>query len=398
MTLVVAFLLGTQATATTTLGSALGPGVSRDTIRIGYHAPFTGAAPLPTISVERASKLFWQWREFKDRPINGRHVETVIMNDNYNPSQAVAVCKEMVEERNVFMLSGVLQATGPDQIQACARYAASVGVPYLSLGSTKIGLKGLPRYFAMSATWPKQSRMLADRLVSDLGARRDRNGMLRFGTPNFEDAHDAFIRAMRDRNAEVHYDRSISKASGANEARAVVQEMQAADIDNVFVLTSPAFFIQLLDAADQANYYPLWTGIGITMTVGDTVVRTACRNGGIGRVSFLSPVPAFAGRDRFDLKHDRAMRAIYNEKGDSITWLGWATSVATAKMLDRAGRDLTRRRFVRRLEGTGGFKTAILPRFRFRPNDHFGGNAIHVLRARCNDKRWHTVRTFVRDF
>ncbi len=395
-TLVLAISLGVPPAGSWTT-TELGPGVTSTRIKIGYHAPFTGPAPLPSSSLDRADDLYWEWRERRDRPINGRFVDTVIKNDNYNPSQAVAVCKEMVERDKVFMLAGVLQATGPDLIQACARYAASVNVPYVSLGSTAIGIARLPRYFSMSATWPRQSRMLAGHLVSNLGAGEEKNGMLRFGTPNFEDSHDTFARAMRERNAPLDYDRSIPKTSGAEEARVVVQEMKAAAIDNVFVLTSPRFFLQLVRHAGDANYDPLWTGIGITMTATDSVATIACRNG-VRHARFFSPVPAYEDRDDFDKAHDRAMQVIHDDEGDSITWLGWATAKATGKMLDRGGRELTRRRFENRVERSRRFRTGVLPRFRFTPRDHLGGNAIHVLRARCSDEKWHTIRRFVSSF
>ncbi|MDQ3941228.1 MAG: ABC transporter substrate-binding protein, partial [Actinomycetota bacterium] len=102
-------------------------GVTKDTDTIGAHAPLTGAAPVPSDSAHKGNALYWEWLDHNDKRIHGRRVETVLRNDNYNPSQAVAVCKEMVERDRVFFLYGF---AGTDQIQACARYAASVAVPY----------------------------------------------------------------------------------------------------------------------------------------------------------------------------------------------------------------------------------------------------------------------------
>ena len=373
-------------------------GLTAGRVKIGLHAPFTGAAPVPSQSTTEGASLFWKWLRHRDHQINGRSVDTVVQNDNYNPSHAVAVCKEMVEQHHVFLLSGVLQATGSDQIQACARYAASVEVPYLSLGTSEVGVDRLPRYFSLNSSWPRQSRLLADYLVSDLGAKREENGMLRYGTPNFEDSHDAFVRAMRNRDAALDYDRSISKNSGQSEAQAVVAEMKAAGIDNVFVLTSPVFFLQLTQSARTQNYNPVWTGIGITMTINDETVRVGCNNGNIRRARFLSPIPAFEDRDDFDRRHDRAMRAVYDKRGDSMTWLGWSASVAIGKLLDNAGRDLGRRSFTTRTERKRNFVTDILPRFGFTPRDHLGGRGTHVLKANCSERGWVTVRRFVSDF
>jgi ABC-type branched-subunit amino acid transport system substrate-binding protein len=128
-------------------------GISGDTIKIGIHAPITGAAPVPSQSFQKGKDLYWDYLEKTNNLIFGRNVEAIFRNDNYNPSQAVSVCREMVENEKVFLLVGV---AGTDQIQACARYAATVGVPYLSAGVTETGLANLPNYFA---NWMSYSRV-----------------------------------------------------------------------------------------------------------------------------------------------------------------------------------------------------------------------------------------------
>ena len=103
-------------------------------IKIGAHAPLTGAAPVPSDSAEKGNDLYYKWLKEQGKDINGRQVEALLRNDNYNPSQAVAVCKELVEKDHVFMLVG---AAGTDQIQACARYAnsqAHLGDPHRHVG------------------------------------------------------------------------------------------------------------------------------------------------------------------------------------------------------------------------------------------------------------------------
>ena len=273
------------------------PGVTKSTIKIGIHAPITGAAPVPSQSFQKGKDLYWNYLKRTDNLIFGRTVEAIFRNDNYNPSQAVSMCREMVEKEHVFLLVGV---AGTDQIQACARYAASVGVPYLSAGVTEIGLDGLSNYFANWMTYPEQGPLLADLLVSKLGAKDEVNGMLRFNTPTFQDAHDSFISAMERAGAEVAYDRAISKTAGASEAQTIATEMRTQGVDNVYVLTSPTFFIQLAQAAVNQQYKPQWTGVGLSMTI-DTVANVACRNNGsIQNARFLGPIPAYVDSDKYD--------------------------------------------------------------------------------------------------
>ena len=377
--------------------SSASPGVSGRIIRIGIHGPVTGAAPLPDDSAGRAARVYWRWLRANDRAINGRQVRVMLRNDQTNPSQAVAVCKEMVEEKRVFALAS-LPAGMPYQAEACARYAESVGVPYVSLGIMQQRLNRFERYFAVSAPYGRQGRLLADYFLDGLKARRETNGIVFPSATSWQEPIRAFKRAIERRGAEIAYERQVANNAGTSEARLIVEEMRLAGVENVFFIHTPLFFLNVLRQADTQDYSPQWTGIDSGIAHHDGVVNNGCEGGeSIDRARFLSPIPAFADRDRFDRRHDRAMQRIYGSSGDTTTWLGWAMSKALKRMLAEPGRKLTRARFERRVERSS-FRTGVLPRVRFRPSDHFGGRAMHLLRADCSDSRWHTARRFVSDF
>ena len=377
--------------------SAATPGVGPRVIRIGVHGPVTGAVPLPDDSAEQAARLYWRWLRAKDRPINGRHVRVVLRNDQTNPAQAVAVCKEMVEEKKVFALAS-LPAALSDQAHACARYAESVDVPYISLGMIQGLLRDFERYFAVSATYRAQARLLADMFVDRLRARRKVNGIVYSDGASSREPLAAFKRVMNRRGVDIAYERGFSHMAGTSEARVVVEELMLAGVENVFFLHNPMFFIQVVRNSNTRGYQARWTGIDTGIPHRDTVAEAGCGGGTtLDGARFLSPIPALLDRDRFDPRHDRAMRRVYDSGGDTTTWFGWSFSKALRRMLAESGRRLTRARFERRVERSG-FRTGILPRVRFRPSDHFGGRGTHVLRVDCGDSRWHTARSFASDF
>jgi ABC-type branched-subunit amino acid transport system substrate-binding protein len=371
-------------------------GVSRKVIKLGMHAPLTGAAPLPSNATEQAKDIYFRWLRAKGRKINGRRVQVVLKNDNYNPSQAVAACKELVEEEKVFALVGFV---GVDQMHACARYAASIGVPYISPGSTELRMDALPQTFATTMTWPAQGRLMADFMVTKLRARRRVNAMVWHNSPNHQGVHRRFVRAMGKRDADVDYDRSVSQNANTADATAIVQEMQALGVKNVFVHVVPTFWLQLLRAAGQANYRPQWTGIDVALQ-NDSVANSACSFNEAGRKSkFFSPYPALVDRDEFDKKFDRAMNRFHSGTDvQEIHWWSWAQQKVIARLLRRPGRNLTRERFVYFAERARKIKTGVGPRLDFRPNDHFGARQIHLNRLDCSDRAWHTKKAFVSDF
>lgn len=360
-------------------------GIEGDTIKIGIHAPITGAAPVPSASFDKGKDLYWN---FIGKGINGREVEVVFRNDNYNPSQAVSGCREMVEEEEVFLLVGI---AGTDQIQACARYAATVGVPYLSAGVTKIGLDTLPNYFALWLSYPEQGPLLADLLTTKLGAKDEKNGMLRFNTPTFQDGRDTFVAAMEKSGAPLAYDRAISKTADASTAQTIATELNQQGIQNVHVLVSPTFFIQLSQAAASQRYFPQWVGYGLTKGL-DTVANAACRNSqSIQNARFLSPFPAYFDSDRFDPNFRKAGGT------DDLMFGLWGASKVIGEMLKAPGKDLSRERFVA-FSQEGTFKTGVFPDVKFTPSDHFGGTAMHLLRADCPNNRFVTEQAFVSNF
>ena len=384
----------------TSPGGSSSEGVTATTIKVGSHAPLTGAAPVPSDSALKGSRLYWEWLKEQKQPIHGRYVEALLKNDNYNPSQAVAVCKEMVEQDKVFMLSG---AAGTDQIQACARYAASVGVPYMSAGVTEVGLTGLPNYFAISMTYPDQGPLLADYIQSKLGGRGEKNGILYFDTPNFQDAHDAFVSAMNSKGMRLAYDRGVCKCATQTEAQTVVQEMNAAGIENVFVLTSPVWWLQVLQSSRTQNYTPQWVGVGITKTF-DTVASVGCRNGTINGAKFFSPFPAWIDVNKYDSQFTQAVRAIYPEEcgsagcGDDFILLGYAAAKVGAELFERAGKNLTRGGFIQSTAAAKNVKTGTMPTLNYTPSDRYGANTTTVAEARCSDARWHTLQTYTSNF
>lgn len=367
-------------------------GVHRRVIKIGMHVPLTGASPVPSGSMDKAKDLFFKWLRARHRPIHGRRVRVILKNDNYNPAEAVAACREMVTEDHVFALVGFV---GPDQIKACAHYAAGVHVPYISPGAFKKGMN-LPQTFATTTTWPDQSSLMADYLLSDLKARKRHNAIVWMNNPGYDDARKAFVRPMRRKDARV-YQRSVPTQANTADATAVVQELQTLNVKNTYVLVTPVFFLQMIRAASQQNYHPNWTGID---GASDTLASAGCGfNNGIDGAHFFSAYPAFDDRDQFDKKFDRAMHRFYpNDNADSFIWGAWAQEKVIARLLRKPGRNLTRSRFRWFAERARRVKTGIGPTLHYRPKDHFGADAVHLLVADCATRRWRTERSFVDDF
>ncbi|WP_026922904.1 ABC transporter substrate-binding protein [Glycomyces arizonensis] len=355
-----------------TVGNGDTTGVTDDTITIGIHAPLTGAAPLRQDSFETGKDLYWQYgNDGGPVEIYGRTVETVFADDQYRPSTARQVCQTMAEEQEAFALIG---AGGTDQIQACAQYAASEGVPYLSTGVTETGMGSLDTYFAASMTYRQQAPMLADYIRNELGVTdASRVAAVITNTPNFDDAVSGFTDAFPG----VEVFRPDKNERGSSSAGNLCTGT-AKNYDVVFVLTAPTFYLEM---AAAAACRPTYVGVGVSMGL-DQVASTGCSiGGGTENARFFNPTPAFADAGDYDPEFLAAADAAGIEP-DDVVWMMWGQSKVLHQMLEKAGEHLDRGAFLNAVSGST-FSTGVFPDLDY-GNGRFGATQVSVLRNVCD--------------
>lgn len=382
-----------------------------DEIVVGIHAPVTGAASLKSSAFEAGRELYWRFLEDRGIKVHGRTVKVVFQDDTYNPSTAATLCKQMVQDRNAFLLVG---AAGTDQIVECARFAATQGVPYLSAGVTENVVSTLRNYFAVSMSYPDQGPLLVDHLKeleSTDACRADgttcdnqmRVGLILSDTPNFDDAAEGFRAAFQERfGRDVDYFKVVSKdpsqQEAAQQAAALRSWNNGRGIDVVYILSSVTFVVNLASSLDEA-YRPRFVGVGITMV--NQGVDLACPDGAFDGAHYFNPFPAWAERNAFDPDFDKAVaeQGKTNQNvsnGGDLMFSLWTLSRVIHKALDHAGPNLTRAGFIRSMESFTYKERKAYPDLRFSPEDHFGAKGAHLLEARCQvqgDSRGQFVKT-----
>jgi branched-chain amino acid transport system substrate-binding protein len=366
-------------------------GVTDREIVIGIHAPVTGAAPFPQNSFNTGKDIYWQFLKETKGGVHGRNIKVVFRDDAFNPSRAVQVCREMVEQEKAFILIG---GGGADQITACAKYASQVGVPYLSAGVNEEGIAGLKTYFALSQTYSQQSRTIAQLVKKKLG--KTKIGIVVADTPSFADAQKSFTAAAQAEGLQVVRNSKINKNASQSEALAEAQQQQQAGAEAIYILTSPTVFIQFAQQAASQAYAPQYVGPGITS--GLNIVATAgCP--GIGEARFLSPF--FQLDDPATNEYKAAYtkyRSDQNQQPDDIGFALWGLSQALAEMFDATGKELGRAAFMNTLVSGKEFGGQTYPKVKYAPGKPFGGSAMHLLKADCGGRRYITESKTVAGF
>ncbi|MEW6476139.1 MAG: ABC transporter substrate-binding protein [Actinomycetota bacterium] len=363
-------------------------GVTDKEIVIGIHAPLTGAAPVPQDSVDKAKDLYWKFLAERGG-IFGRNVRVVFRDDQFNPSRAVAVCREMVEQEHAFLLVGI----GTDQTTACARYASQAGVPYFSMGGGEASVAGLRNYFAISMSLPQQGPMLAQ-MVKKAG--KTKVGVVTINTPNYDDTFNSLVQSAKAAGLNVVRADRISKQPSQSEALAEANNLRTAGAEAVLISHTPVAFLNLAHAAQGQAYTPLWAGPGMTSGL-NLVAEFGCPS--IAGARFLSPFPQIDVIDRFDADYKPTYRK-YNkgEEPDDLGLAVWGLEKTLHQFLKAAGPDLGRARLMAAIQSGQEFTSNVFPPVRFGPDQHFGATQANLLEADCSNRRWRTLATFTSSF
>lgn len=366
------------ATTTTVAGVAPTTKVWGKTVTIGIHAPITGAAPLPS-SFQAAVTFVKNYYNNKGG-VHGRSIEILIEDDQYQPAVATQRCTEMVKGKNAFLLIG---AAGTDQIQACARWSASAGVPYLSAGVTEKGLTTLKNYFAISMSYKAQVPYLVNYMKQTWPAKASDPSkvyMVYSDTPNFGDAVSAWKAAFPGAQT-IRLPRVPSQSDLNAAARKLCELNKEAQI--AFPLMAPSNWLFLI-GQQPTTCKPQWAGIGVTMGVNE-VAKNGCRTAGAKFVGsrFFSPFPNTDKVGAMDPEFKEATKNLTPTQWDDIWVALWGTTKGMVQLLEKVGPDLTRAKFVTTAENTQGLRTGLGPVLSYTPTNHFGATEVHVLEATC---------------
>ncbi|MDQ1565592.1 MAG: branched-chain amino acid transport system substrate-binding protein [Actinomycetota bacterium] len=364
-------------------------GVSDTVIKIGVHAPLTGAAPLPQNAFDKGKDVYWKFLAAKGGLL-GRNVQIIFKDDQFNPAHAVQVCRELVEQDKVFLVFGV---AGSDQITACARYANAAGVPYLSAGVNEDGLTGLANYFAVSQTYAQQNRTIAALIKNRM--HKTKIAIVLNATPALNETQRSITAEAQAIGLTIVRQSRISKQASDSELVSEAQQLRASGAEAVYVLTAPVNFIKLATNAYAQAYSPLWTGPGLTNGL-NIVTEAGCP--AVDGARWLSPFPQLDVIDRLDPDYTPAYKKYAGGEPDDIGLAEWGLNKTLHLMMDAAGHDLSRQSFVRALTSGRRFSSNVFPSVAYDGSIRFGANSMHVLRADCSSRTWKTETAFAEGF
>jgi ABC-type branched-subunit amino acid transport system substrate-binding protein len=385
---------GGTAAGGTTAGPADRTGITSTTIKIGIHAPKTGAAAVSTF--DQGVGVYSKWAG-KIKGLGNRQIEVVSRDDRFDPSTARSVCKELVEKEKVFILIG---GAGVDAIKSCAEYAASMGVPYFSPGVTEGPFRNLQNYFALSETYTQQNVQVAQMIAHRV--KKKNLGLVLTDSPLLNET-EASIRAEAAKNGLVIKGKTqrLAHDAGKNQTDTVVSNLKQSGADVVYALISPTVFGFLVSSAKQQSYSPTFVGPGLSNGV-NLLAGPLCGAPPPSPpskldVRYLSPMVQMDQIDSRDPNYKTAYRQ-KNGAGsqpDDIGVLLWGLEKTLRLMMEATGPSLSRQSLVKTLTSAKAFGTNVYAPVKYGGLPHFGASATTLLTLNCNRLEYDTTAAFV---
>lgn len=340
------------AVSLTALAAQAEPGVTDKEIRVGSVLPLQSGLSAGATQYRDGLDAYFKWVN-ANGGINGRKVVWSVENDSYNPQQAVAAVKKLVDRDEVFAVVGTL---GTTNTLAMLPFLKQRGVPLLGpLGShPNINEPDDRNVFPMSPMGPAHGRSLALFANENLKAKKlavfyqdDQYGKeLLSGAKKYAAENGmtvvgeaAYVPSDVDVSAQVL---SLSKTQPDAVLMAVIPKQGA-----LFLLAAQRIGFKSAFLAPQLMADP------IALQLGGDAINGLYVNVYVAQESMTTPA----------VKEAKEILAKYAPQTPPGYWA--FAGMSGAKMFylaaQKVGKDLTREKLIAQLNSTGKFSTGLVP-------------------------------------
>lgn len=348
-------------------------GVTAQEVVIGQTVPLSGPlAELGTsfhvgykAAIERANRA---------GGIHGRKIKLLALDDGYVVQRTLTNAHKLLQSDGVFAMSGCV---GTANVLALMPVLAERGVPLFGAytGADTVQQEAGKNVFTMMATYSQETEKLVQHLttvgVGQIAVAFQNNA---FGKSALSGTQEAMKRRALSLHGSVAIEADASNATAA--------AVEAARLSPQAIIVSavgrPAIeFIRAYRKTGRNAQFLLLSGTVDIETLGRELGDDA-----VGIIVTQTAPSPISARDKVALGHREAMKQAGMEGGVNYTsMMGHITASALIEVLRRAGRDLTRERFIATAEAAtkidlGGYEIA------FSRDQHHGARLVDISMVR----------------
>ena len=344
--------------------AAADPGVKEKEIIIGAFLPLQSGLAAGATQVKDGADAYFKHINDKGG-VHGRKITWITENDSYNPQQAVAVARKLIDRDQVFAF---VSALGTSTALAVLPLLSQRGVPAVNLigGDEKLNAPKEKNVFGLLPVGEESGKVLARYAVDTFKAKKV--GIFfqndKYGTDIRDGARTA-LKASGISPSEVSYVPSDVSVA------AQVVSLREAGVDAVVMACITKHGALFLQEAQKLGWKPKFAAMN---TMGDPVTADLAGSALDGVVINL-----FVAVDTMDnpkVKEANQILAKYspNTKPGYFSYMGMAGAMAFVEAANRAGKDLTRANLIAALESMKGYSTGVVPPLPWSPTNHGSAN------------------------
>jgi branched-chain amino acid transport system substrate-binding protein len=347
-------------------------GVTRNSIKIGLFGPITGPSSAASKTLYGAAAIY---KDVNARGgINGRSIELVIEDDGCDPEKGVAAARKLLDQDRVFLIHGAYCSAVALAVKAEMEKKRSTPYVVLAATSAKIVDPILPNVYLPTATSKIAAAKMAEFALSKPGAKKI--AVVRHS----DDWGTGYFNLAQDRMKELGVTPvkvALFERGGIDASPAVLAIKEAAPDAVLAFLYPNELAVYLRDAYKHGLR---------TTTVGTLASSINDTDKQIGIPEAMSDVylaynlsgtltsPQLS-RYAHILKENYPSQSIDTQSFDSM---GGALAIVEA--LKRTGRDVSRERFIKALDGLKDFDTGVQGgHLTFSPADHAGLKTLKII-------------------
>jgi len=351
-------------------------GVTNDAIIVGQSAPMSGPAAQLGQQMNRGAQLYVNAVNAAGG-INGRKIELKVLDDFYEPDATARNTKTLIEDTKVFALFGYV---GTPTSLAALKIANPAGVPFFApySGASALREPFARNVFHVRASYNDETAAIVQQIHT--------TGLKRIAVIYNDDAYgkaglDGVQRALKlPANKGVSLVAQASVVRNTTDVKSAITTVLEQKPDVVVVISAYQTVAALVKGAQEQGYAGQFYNVSF---VGTKALANALGKAGGGVIiSQVMPYP-YSGASPVVRDYQKLLKSDGITDFDYGSIEGYVAARVFVEGLKRAGRDLTREKFVGALETMGNYDVGGF-NVNFSPSNHVGSKFVEMTIINSN--------------
>lgn len=353
-------------------------GVGKTEIRIGGSLDLTGPAAFMGQGVKRGIELYFK-KVNAEGGIHGRKLKYIAEDDGYVVAKTVSNYKKLTIKKPVFCLLGSTGSVGP---KALKPYLEEDKIPFIGpYGYTSAMFRPFHKYlFNIYATCEDQAKILVDYLKTDMKLNNPKIGLLAEDNEIGQDT----IRGAQAQLKKVGWNPPVVELykRSAIDFSSQVLRLKAQKVDVLFFPVISSHTAQILKECQKNDFTPYLFATATATDLRFLKMAGESAYYGKGLCSFATQTSERG--DSAGAREFREATAKYDSSNDnpnSFNLFGYGIAKILCEGLNKAGKDLTREKFIQALEQLNAYETGVFAPVTYGPENRKGTDSVRILRA-----------------